>query len=167
VKLLGRVVIVPAKVLVVSVQTAFRAGRVVGSVPVGMARGTRRVLGLRGTLALVVGFAVGLLLAPVPGRQLRARLATMLARRGGLTDTDLADRVRFELEHAPRTWHLPQPRVAVAGGRVVLSGEIDHAEARTELARVAAAVPGVTAVDNLVAVPEPGEAGVGGEADPA
>ena len=162
-KLLGRVVVVPVKILAVSVQTAFRAGRVAGSVPVGVARGTRRLLGVRGTMALVLGFVVGLLVAPVPGRQLRARLATLLDRRGGVTDEELADRLRFELEHAPRTWHLPQPRVEVASGRVVLSGEIDHGEARTELARVAAAVPGVTAVDNLVVVHD----GTGDGSDPA
>jgi len=154
----GRVVFLPLRVAAAAVVAAFRAGRVVGSLPVGAARRTSRFLGFRGTLALLVGFAVGLLLAPVPGRQLRARLRTLLERPGGVSDRDLAERVSFELEHAPRTWHLSQPRVSVTSGRVLLSGDVDHDAARDELARVAAAVPGVTAVDNLVVVAESGAA---------
>jgi len=154
----GRVVVFPFRVLAASVAAAFRAGRLVGSLPVGAARRTSRFLGFRGTIALLVGFALGLLLAPVPGRQLRARLRAILNRAGGVSDTDLADRVAFELEHSPRTWHLPQPQVSVISGRVLLSGDVDHGVARDEFARVAAAVPGVTAVDNLVVVAESGPA---------
>ena len=58
----------------------------------------------------------------------------------------------FELEHAPRTWHLAQPTVTVVSGRVILSGAVAQAAARDELGRVAAAVPGVGAVDNLLEV---------------
>jgi osmotically-inducible protein OsmY len=60
--------------------------------------------------------------------------------------------VSFELAHAPRTWHLDQPDVAVAGGRVTLRGSVPGDDAREELARVAGAVPGVAGVDNLVTV---------------
>jgi len=166
VNMLGRVFVLPAKLVFASVETAFRAGRLVGSVPVGAARRTSRLLGFRGTLALVIGFALGLLLAPVPGRQLRARLKLVLDRTGGVSDAELAERVSFELEHASRTWHLPQPRVSVASGRVVLSGDIDHEAARDELARVAAAVPGVTAVDNLVVVSQGTDPAAGASTDP-
>ncbi len=150
--LLGRIIVLPFKVVAAAMAAAFQAGRLVGSVPVGAARRTSRLLGFRGTFALLVGFALGLLLAPVPGRQLRARLRAILAGTTAVSDAELAERVSFELEHAPRTWHLPQPQVSVASGRVVLSGDIDHEAARDELARVAAAVPGVAAVDNLVVV---------------
>jgi hypothetical protein len=149
---LGRILVIPPKVVVASAETGYRAGRLVGRVPVRVASRTRRLLGLRGTLALLVGLALGLLFAPVPGRELRAKLKALRAKMGAVSDAELADRVAFELEHAPRTWHLPQPRVSVGGGRVVLTGEIDHDDARQELARVAGAVPGVAGVDNLVVV---------------
>lgn len=166
-KLLGRLIVLPLKVVLTLTGAAFRAGRLAGSVPVGAARRTSRLLGLRGTLALLVGLALGLLLAPVPGRQLRARLRELLQRSRGVSDAELAERVSFELEHAPRTWHLPQPKVSVASGRVVLSGDIDHEAARDELARVAAAVPGVAAVDNLVVVSTGSEAADGAGPGPA
>lgn len=151
----GRLLVLPPKVIYASAETGYRAGRLVARVPVGAARRTHRLLGFRGTVALGVGIIIGLLVAPVPGRELRAKLKALRARAGALSDSDLADRVAFELEHAPRTWHLSQPHVAVGGGRVVLTGEIDHEDARDELARVAAAVPGVSGVDNLVVVSPP------------
>jgi osmotically-inducible protein OsmY len=73
-----------------------------------------------------------------------------------LSDTDLAEKVGFELSHAPRTWHLPQPEVAVVSGRVELLGSVPHETGRDELARVAAAVPGVAAVDNRLEVDDTG-----------
>jgi hypothetical protein len=149
---LGRVLLLPPRLVLASLETAFRAGRVVGSVPVRVSRRTTRLLGFRGTVALLVGVALGLALAPVPGRELRAWVCARLTGAGGVSDADLAERVTFELEHAPRTWHLAQPRVTVAAGRVVLSGDVPPGNAREELGRVAGAVPGVASVDNLLIV---------------
>jgi hypothetical protein len=52
----------------------------------------------------------------------------------------------------PRTWHLPQPDVAVVDGRVQLRGRVPHDTAREELVRVAGAIPGVNGVDDLLEV---------------
>ena len=158
-KLFGRLLLLPFKLVLASFETVFRLGRVVGSVPVRVSRGTGRILGFRGMVGLALGVAAGLLLAPVPGRELRARLVALWRAREGVGDAELADRVGFELEHAPRTWHLPQPEVAVADGRVVLRGVVSMASARDELARVAGAVPGVAAVENLVTVSDGAESG--------
>jgi hypothetical protein len=152
VKLLARLLYLPVKLGLSAVESAFQAGRFAGEVSVSAGRGTTRLLGVRGTLALLLGIGLGLAFAPVPGRDLRARVKAWLARRPGVSDADIADRVTFELEHAPRTWHLPQPTVTVARGRVVLGGHVAHESSRGELGRVAAAVPGVSGVDNLIEV---------------
>jgi osmotically-inducible protein OsmY len=68
------------------------------------------------------------------------------------SDPDLSDRVRFELSHSPRTWHLPQPEVDVQDGRVVLSGDVPHETARTDFEQTVTAVPGVTGVENLLTI---------------
>ena len=65
---------------------------------------------------------------------------------------DLAERIRFELSHSPRTWHLPQPDVEVIGGTAILRGEVPHEVGRADLERTAAAVAGVVHVENQVDV---------------
>jgi hypothetical protein len=152
VKLLFRLVLLPFKLALAAVGTVFRAGLFAGGLPVRAGRRTSRLLGFRGSLGLLVGVVLGLAFAPGPGREFRAQIKRLLDRGPSVSDNDLADRVSFELEHAPRTWHLPQPSVTVVQGRVVLSGAAPQPAARDELARVAAAVPGVSAVDNLVVV---------------
>lgn len=112
-----------------------------------------RVAGPKAVVAFVLGAAVALLLAPGPGRELRARLLRLVGA-SGPTDEELADTVVFELGHAPRTWHLPQPEVAVIDRRVVLRGSVPHDTARDELVRVAAGIPGVAGVDDQLVVEE-------------
>ena len=98
-----------------------------------------------------VGVGVGLLIAPMTGRELRAKLQALAEqqRTGG---GDLAARVSYELSHSPRTWHLPQPEVEVVGGTAILRGEVPHEVGRVDLERTAAAVAGVVDVDNQVGV---------------
>ena len=151
-RLFVRLLLLPFKLLLATFETAFAAGRMVGCVPIRAGRHTSRLLGFRGTFGLLVGLALGLAFAPGPGRELRARVKRLLARSAVTSDGDLAARVVFELEHAPRTWHLPQPAITVDQGRVTLRGAASDAAARDELARVTAAVPGVSGVDNLVVV---------------
>jgi hypothetical protein len=127
----------------------------VGTTALTLKTGARaaRLVGYRRLALLGIGVTIGLLVAPVPGRELRARIHREIERRRHrLPDAELAERVRFELSHAPRTWHLPQPEVSAIAGRIVLDGEVGHETARADLARAAAAVPGVAAVENNVVI---------------
>ena len=142
-------VVMPIKLVFAALGLTARTGYRVGRLPVRATGRGARALGFKGVVLLVLGLAIGLLLAPESGKQLRARLAAMLGQ-ASASDGDLAEKVSFELAHAPRTWHLEQPDVRVAGGRVTLSGIVPAAEARDELGRVAAAIPGVAAVDNQI-----------------
>jgi osmotically-inducible protein OsmY len=128
-----------------------RAG--IGGTRLGLKAGYRtgRLLGYRRVLLVGVGVGIGLLIAPMTGRELRARLQALAdEQRGG--GGDLATRVSYELSHSPRTWHLPQPEVEVVGGTVILRGEVPHEVGRVDLARTAAAVAGIVDVDNQVGV---------------
>lgn len=127
-----------------------RAG--VGTTKLGMKAGYRagRLLGYRRLFVFALGVGAGLLLAPMTGRELRARLQALLEQRHN--SGDLATRVSYELSHSPRTWHLPQPEVEVVGGTAILRGEVPHEMGRDDLERTAAAVAGVIEVDNQVGV---------------
>jgi hypothetical protein len=125
----------------------------VGGTRLGLRVGYRtgRALGYRRVFVFGVGVGVGLLIAPMTGRELRARLQVLLEERraGG---AGLAERISYELSHSPRTWHLPQPEVEVVGGTAILRGEVPHEVGRKDLERTAAAVAGVVDVDNQVGV---------------
>lgn len=118
-----------------------------------MTRGAR-LFGWRAYLGFAVGLAVGILFAPGPGKVLRDRLRALVAG-GVITDDELRAKVAFELAHAPRTWHLAQPDVAVHEARVTLTGDAPDLEARDELVRVAGGIPGVAGVEDRIAVGEP------------
>jgi hypothetical protein len=137
---------------------AFRLGWWSARLPVRVTARTTRVLGFKALLLFAAGLVIGVLFAPYKGSALREQLRRRLASSAPAQDPDLATKVGFELAHAPRTWHLPQPEVAVLSGRVQLTGEVPHTRGREELERVAAAVPGVVAVENkLVVATEPDE----------
>jgi osmotically-inducible protein OsmY len=118
--------------------------------PVKVTTRSLRWVGLRRLVLIGLGATLALMITPVTGSELRRRLSRLLARR--VPDADLAARVRHELSHSPRTWHLPQPSISVLQGRVVLAGQAPHATGRADLERVVAAVPGVVAVDNEIIV---------------
>jgi osmotically-inducible protein OsmY len=126
----------------------------VGTTKLGVKAGYRagRAVGVRRLFFFGTGVAVGLLVAPMTGPQARAKLRALLDERRGMGDQDLAERVRFELSHSPRTWHLPQPLGQVA----VLRGQVPHDAGRADLGRTAASVSGVVEVDNQVVVAGPG-----------
>jgi hypothetical protein len=149
--ILIRIILFPLKLALRLLGVTLKVGYVAGKVPVKVSARSVRVVGFRGVLFLIVGVAIGLLLAPEAGKDTRLKLQRLLEG-GGTTDGDLVEKVSFELAHAPRTWHLDQPEVAVAGGRVTLRGSVPGDDAREELARVAGAVPGVAGVDNHVTV---------------
>lgn len=165
-RFLARLVIVPVKLVLAALGVTFRTGRRVGAVPARLTGRTVRLVGVRGWVFFLLGLAVGLAFAPGPGRELRARLAKLLSA-PALGDGELAAKVTYELAHAPRTWHLPQPSVTVHDGTVTLSGEVADHDARAELGRVASAIPGVGAVVNHLTVPAaPGDEAASG-AEPA
>jgi hypothetical protein len=126
----------------------------IGSTKLGVKAGYRtgRLLGYRRLVLFGLGVGVGLLIAPTTGREARAKLQAFIDARRGAGGGDLAERVRFELSHAPRTWHLPQPTVEVQGGTAILRGSVPHETGRVDLERTAAAVAGVVDVDNHVVV---------------
>lgn len=148
--LLVRLAILPFKLAFAMLSGTFRAGMKVGGAPVKVGWRATRAAGISGVLCFLLGLAIGLFFAPAKGRDLREKLRRVVTGQSGLSDEELADRVAFELGHAPRTWHLPQPDVVVTDRRVQLRGTVPHETAREELVRVAAAIPGVAAVDDLL-----------------
>lgn len=126
----------------------------VGSTMLGMKAGYRtgRLLGYRRLLLLGAGVGIGLLVAPTTGAETREKLRRMIEARRSGPGGDVAQRVRDELSRSPRTWHLPQPSVEVVNGTAILRGQVPHETGREDLVRTAAAVTGVVAVDNHLAV---------------
>jgi osmotically-inducible protein OsmY len=130
----------------------FRLAYGSGKVTAKVGHRSARLVGYRRLALVAVGVGVGLLVAPVPGRDARRALRRRIdARRAG-SDPELGERVRFELAHHPRTWHLPQPTVAVVARRVTLKGSVPDEGARHELVRAAAALPGVASVDDSLEI---------------
>jgi BON domain len=122
---------------------------------------TVRFVGYRRLFVFSAGVAVGLLIAPVPGDKLRAKLRQAIDDLGiagagrSTAPVDVATAVRDELAASPRTWHLPQPAVTVVAGTVTLSGEVPHATAAADLERAARTVRGVLDVDNRLRIATP------------
>ena len=135
-----RLLFLPAKVGIGSTRLGIKAGYRTG-----------RLLGYRRLLLFATGVGVGLLVAPMTGRELRVRIQQLIDEQMG-KGGDLAERVRYELSHSPRTWHLPQPDVEVIGGTAILRGEVPHEVGRSDLERTAAAVAGIVHVENQVDV---------------
>jgi hypothetical protein len=131
------------------VKTGYKAGRL----SVGSTYKVGRHVGVSRLLALGVGVGIGLLIAPTSGQELRDRLARQLtSRRAPASDDAVAERVRYELSHSPRTWHLPQPTVDVVAGRAILTGGAPHETGKADIERAAAAVPGVADVESRLVV---------------
>lgn len=140
--LLIRLLLLPFRLLFGTTKVATKTGYQAG-----------RLVGYRRVFVFGVGVAVGMLLAPEPGRELRRRILQAtgtgsLPPPDDLTD-DLAEQVRTHLRQAPRTWHLPQPVVTeVSPGRVRLDGTVADDTARRDLESTVSQVDGVDTVDN-------------------
>jgi len=132
-----------------SAKTGYRTGKL-------SARSTYRLgrfIGLRRALLFGAGVGLGMLVAPSSGRELRDKLRRQWeSRRAPASDDAVAERVRYELSHSPRTWHLPQPQVEVVGGKAILTGGAPDATGKADMERAAAAVPGVGEVDSRLVV---------------
>lgn len=139
--LLSRLIVLPFKIVFGVIRLALAI------VALGVRIG--RALGL---IPFALGVAVGVLVAPGPGREMRERLRRRIEDLRPVDDATLADRVRYQLAHAPRTWHLAQPEVSVTGGIVTLTGAVPDTAARADLLETAAEVPGVRGVEDRLTV---------------
>jgi len=144
--------LLPLRIVRRLVVLSFRTGYHVGAVPLRVTRAASRRLGLVGTVCLVAGVVIGLLLAPVSGRQLRQRLRNLAGGTSPRPDLEVQAAVVAELASAPRTAALTRPQVVVTGGIVTLAGSAPTETARIELEAVAAGVPGVLGVVNELVV---------------
>jgi hypothetical protein len=137
----GRIVTVPTRV----------SARVVRGSVVTTYRSMR--FAVRSSLiSFVLGAGLGWFLTTPTGRYLLASLreSVLPPAVAPPDDESLAAAVRTEIAAAPTTWHLPQPEVAVAEGHVTLRGDVPHAEGREALLLVAAGVPGVASVVDVL-----------------
>ncbi len=141
-----RIALLPFKATVTATKLGTRTGYHAGRLSARAGRRVGRRAGWRNVALLGIGVLIGLLVSRSPGGALRAALRRALG--SGPSDAAVADAVRFELAHAPRTWHLPQPSVAVHDGVATLTGEVAHETAREALERVARTVAGVDDVIN-------------------
>lgn len=131
------------------VKTGYTAGRL----SVASTYKAGRFVGLSRLLAFGAGVGVGMLVAPTSGQELRDRIRRQLAaRKAPASDDAVAERVRYELSHSPRTWHLPQPSVEVSGGVAILTGGAPHETGKADIERATAAVPGVAEVESHLVV---------------
>jgi hypothetical protein len=148
-----RAVLFPVRLTYGVGKAGVKTGYTAGKLSVGSTYKVGRFVGVSRVLALGTGVAIGLLIAPTSGPELRDRLRRQLAgRRAPASDDAVAERVRYELSHSPRTWHLPQPEVEVVSGRAVLIGGAPHETGKADIERAAAAVPGVAEVDSQLVV---------------
>ena len=148
-----RTVLLPVRAAYGVGKVGAKTGYVAGRLSVGSTYRVGRFVGLTRVLALGAGVGIGLLVAPTSGQELRDKLRrAVAARRAPVSDEAVAERVRYELSHSPRTWHLPQPAVDVVGGTAILTGGTPHETGKADIERAAAAVPGVADVDSHLVV---------------
>ena len=148
-----RLVTLPVRMTYGVGKAGVKTGYTAGKLSVGSTYKVGRFVGVSRLLALGAGVGIGLLVAPTSGRELRDSLQRKLAaRKAPASDDAVAERVRYELSHSPRTWHLPQPSVEVSGGVAILSGDAPHETGKADIERATAAVPGVAEVESRLVV---------------
>jgi osmotically-inducible protein OsmY len=144
-----RTLLLPIKVALGVGKLSAKAGYRTGRLSARSTYRASRLIGLRRTLVFGTGVGIGMLVAPTSGHELREKLRRQWeSRRAPASDDAVAERVRYELSHSPRTWHLPQPAVQVVSGRAILTGGAPHATGKADIERAAASVPGVAEVDS-------------------
>lgn len=160
--ILIRLVLLPLRLMWgttrISTRSAYRIGRLVG---------------YKRMFVFGAGIAVGLLAAPVTGRELRQKLQDAFAGVAGgdlgasgssMEALELAERVRQHVRQAPRTWHLPQPVVTeVSPGVIRLDGAVADETARRDLEVTVQQVEGVLEIDARLVVTGPAGAAATGD----
>ncbi|HZA00043.1 MAG TPA: BON domain-containing protein [Acidimicrobiales bacterium] len=147
------ILFVPVKAAVGAGKLTAKGGFGTGKMSAVSAYRITRWVGVRRILTAGAGVGVGLLIAPMSGQELRDKLRQQWqSRRAPASDDAVAERVRYELSHSPRTWHLPQPEVEVVGGKAILTGGAPHPTGKTDIERTVASVPGVGEVDSQLVV---------------
>ena len=148
-----RILLLPLKATLGVGKLSAKTGYRTGKLSVRSTYRVGRLIGLRRTLVLGTGVGIGMLVAPTSGQELRDKLRREWEnRRAPASDDAVAERVRYELSHSPRTWHLPQPAVEVVSGKAILTGGAPHASGKADIERAAASVPGVAEVDSRLVV---------------
>ena len=148
-----RTLFVPVRLTYGAGKLGVKTGYMAGRLTAGSTYRVGRFVGLTRILAVGLGVGIGLLVAPTTGAELREQLRRRWeGRNAPASDDAVAERVRYELSHSPRTWHLPQPDVDVVGGTAILTGGAPHETGKADIERAAAAVPGVTEVDSRLVV---------------
>ena len=148
-----RTVLLPVRLTYGAGKLGVKTGYLAGRLSVGSTYKVGRFVGISRLLALALGVGIGVLIAPTTGAELRQQLRRKWeGRHAPASDDAVAERVRYELSHSPRTWHLPQPEVDVVGGTAILTGGAPHETGKADIERAAAAVPGVAEVDNRLVV---------------
>jgi osmotically-inducible protein OsmY len=153
-----RTVTLPVRMAYGVGKTGLKTGYTAGRLSVASTYRAGRMIGVSRVLAVGAGIGIGLLIAPATGAETRAGLTRRIAaRRAPASDDAVAERVRYELSHSPRTWHLPQPSVSVAAGTAVLTGDTPHEAGKADIERATAAVPGVSEVESHLVVATSGD----------
>ena len=148
-----RTVLLPVRLTYGAGKLGVKTGYLAGRLSVGSTYKVGRFVGISRLLALALGVGIGVLIAPTTGAELRQQLRRKWeGRHAPASDDAVAERVRYELSHSPRTWPLPQPEVDVVGGTAILTGGAPHETGKADIERAAAAVPGVAEVDNRLVV---------------
>lgn len=119
---------------------------------------TAKVIGYRRVALLGTGVAIGMVVTPVSGPELRRKISEEIAKRRAGSEPTIEDRVRQHLSTSPRTWHLPQPEVVAVraiegpGWEIILAGSVPDANSRSDLELACTTVSGVLSVDNRLRV---------------
>jgi BON domain len=157
-----RAVTLPVRLAYGVGKTGLKTGYTAGRLSVASTYKAGRALGVSRVLAAGAGVGIGLLLAPTSGAETREGLKRRIAaRRAPVSDDAVAERVRYELSHSPRTWHLPQPAVEVSAGTAILTGDAPHESGKSDIERAAAAVPGVSQIESHLVVAATGDGASG------
>ena len=147
-----RLVTLPVKLTYGVGKAGVKTGDAAGRLSVGSTYKVGRYVGLSRLLALGAGVGSGCWWRPCRVASCVTRSSAAGAFRAPVSDDAVAERVRYELSHSPRTWHLPQPAVEVSGGVAILNGGAPHETGKADIERAAAAVPGVAEVESHLVV---------------